>query len=81
MNILRLAFELFVIYIVYKLIVGFIIPIYRTTKAMKSNMNDIQEKMRQQQQQTNYNQTPPPSSSSTKNKTYSEDYIDYEELK
>lgn len=79
MNIFKLALELFAIYIIYKVVFDFIIPIYRTTKQMKGKMNEMQEKMRQQQQQqSNFNsQVKEPSPK----KTYNEDYIDYEEVK
>ena len=35
MNIIRLAAEIFLIYLLYKLIFDFIIPIYQTTKEGK----------------------------------------------
>jgi hypothetical protein len=79
MNIFRLALELFVLYILYKLVVDFIIPIYRATKQMKGTMNKMQEQMQQQQrqQQSNFNTVPP----REPKKNHSEDYIDFEEVK
>ncbi len=79
MNIFRFAFELFVLYIVYKAVVDFIIPIYRTTKQMKGKMAEMQERMSQQQRQTNFNSTTPQQQASRKSNN--EDYIDYEEIK
>ncbi len=80
MNILKLAFELFVIYMLYKLIFEFIIPVYNTTRQMKSKVNEMHKKMQEQQQAQNKNfsapQQPAPSKKST-----SEDYIEYEEVK
>lgn len=80
MNILKLAFELFVIYMLYKLIFEFIIPVYNTTRQMKSKVNEMHKKMQEQQQAQNKNfsapQQPMPSKKST-----SEDYIEYEEVK
>jgi len=56
MNILRLAFELFMLYLLYKLIFDFIIPIATTTKKVKKQFVDMnaqmEEKMRQQRQQS-----------------------------
>ncbi len=82
MNILRLAGELLVIYIVYKIVFDFIIPIYNTTSQIKGKMNDMQERMQQQQraqaeQQKQYEQE---LAKRTK-KLSSDDYIDYEEVK
>ncbi len=79
MKFLELLGELLLIYILYKVVFDFIIPIYQTTRQMKGKMNEMQEKMRQQQQNaaTNINTekqkqfTKPPA----------EDYIDYEEIK
>lgn len=81
MNILRLAGELFLIYILYKFIFDFVIPIYNTTKKVKKQFGDMQEKMNQQMNGFNQQQqtktTPPP----VKPVESKEDYIDYEEVK
>jgi hypothetical protein len=80
MKFLELAFELFIIYIVYKVVFEFIIPIYKTTKLMKGKMSEMHEKMQEQQRtQQRFNATPPPVP--PVNKSYNEDYIDYEEVK
>ncbi len=47
MNILRLAGELFLIYIIYKLIFEFIVPVYQSTKKIKKQFGDMQSKMQQ----------------------------------
>ncbi|MEO7768604.1 MAG: hypothetical protein ABIS01_14335 [Ferruginibacter sp.] len=81
MNIFRLAFELFVLYLIYKLIFDFIIPLVNTTKAVKKQFGDMsaqmQEKMNQQQASANFTTkkaaVPPPDKS--------DDYIDFEEVK
>ena len=77
MNILRLLFELFVIYILYKFIFEFIIPVYNTTKQVKQKMNEMQQK---QDSPVNdpYTKT---QASETHKKPSHEDYIDYEEIK
>ena len=78
MNILRLALELIVFYVVYKLVVDYIIPIYKTSKQVKTKMNEMQQKMAERQQ------TPPPASPGKNDitaKPDKEDYIDYEEVK
>lgn len=82
MNIFKLAFELFVIYIVYKLIFDFIIPVYRTTRQMKQKMSEMQQRMQEQQeaQQQSYNNINTKQKESPK-KSFSDDYIEYEEIK
>lgn len=73
MNILRILFELFVIYIVYKLIVDFIIPVYKATRHMKDAIHKAQDQMNQQNQQA--------SKSSPQKMEADHDYIDYEEVR
>lgn len=82
MNIFKLIGELVVIYILYKIIFDFIVPLYKASKQMKSKMNDMQQNMHKQQraqaeQQQNYN----PANNLTKEPIKKEDYIDYEEIK
>ena len=79
MNIIRLAGEIFLIYILYKLIFDFIIPIYTATKKVKKQFGEMQSGMDEQLNKFKQQQaTPkPPVQSSSKK----EDYIDYEEIK
>ena len=81
MNIFRLAFELFMLYLFYKLIFDFIIPMVKTTKQVKKQFGDMsarmQEKMNEQQQQpTTFSNTAKPGSATGKN----DDYIEFEEV-
>ncbi len=83
MNFFRIAFELFALYILYKLVFDFIIPVAKTTKQVKKQFTDMsqqmQEKMNSQQgsqQQTNYTNT-----SSAASTGKNDDYIDFEEIK
>lgn len=80
MNILRLAGEIFLIYLLYKLIFDFIIPIYQTTKKVKKQFGEMHNKMQDQMntfnQQQQANATKPPSQPKK-----NEEYIDYEEIK
>jgi phospholipase/lecithinase/hemolysin len=82
MNIIRIAAELFLLYILYKLIVDFIIPIYRSTKKVKKQFGEMQNKMQDQMNTFNAQQQ---SASAAKNAPQQpatkEDYIDYEEVK
>ncbi len=78
MNIFRLAGELFLIYIFYKLIFDFIIPIYQSTKKIKKQFGEMQSKMQNdmnsfQNQQKPSQQAPPIQKEG--------DYIEFEEVK
>jgi hypothetical protein len=82
MNIFKIFFELFVLYLLYKLIFDFIIPIYQTTKQVKQKVNEMQRNVNEhinQQQRNQYNQTTTTEPSQPKPK--GDDYIDFEEVK
>lgn len=76
---LKALFELFVLYLVYKLIFDFIIPVYSATKQASQKMSEMQSKMNdhfnRQQQQAGAGTTEKPS------KPAREDYIEFEEVK
>jgi hypothetical protein len=79
MNILKLLFELFLFYMLYKLVFDFIIPVYRASKRMKEQVGQMQQKMHEQQQkqqrEDSYVNTKAAAKPSGK------DYIDFEEVK
>lgn len=82
MNIFRLLGELLAVYILYQVIFNFIIPLYKSTKEIKSKMKDVQERMQEQQrgqaaQQKSYGPEKVPRAG----KPEDEEYIDYEEVK
>lgn len=78
MNIFRTAAELFLIYILYKMIFEFIIPVYNSTKKIRKQFSDIQEKMQQDMNATNTRH----SSEQRQPKVKREgDYIEFEEIK
>lgn len=84
MSILRIAFELFVLYLLYKVIFDFIIPVYNTTKQVKQKVGEMQQRMndqmhQQQQQQQSFNQFSEKQNS--KPRPSKEDYIEFEEVK
>ncbi len=78
MNIFRLAAELFLIYIFYKLIFDFIIPVYKSTKKIKKQFGDIQSKM--QSDMNNFQNTQKPAQPDSQPEK-DVDYIDFEEVK
>jgi hypothetical protein len=81
MNILRLAGELFVLYILYKLIFDFIIPIYNTTKKVKKQFGEMHNKMQEQMNTFNQQQQNNSSQAPRGEPVKKEDYIDFEEIK
>ena len=84
MNIFKLIGELVVIYILYKLIFDFIIPLYKASKQMKGKMSAMQERMQQQQRaqaEQQRSQTSANNMKIYKEPVPKEDYIDYEEVK
>lgn len=78
MNIFRLIAELFLIYIIYKLIFDFIIPVYRSTKKIKKQFGDIQSKMQNDMNSFQNRQKPPQPEPSVKPE---DEYIEFEEVK
>ena len=81
MNIFRLLLELFVLYMLYKLIFDFIIPVYRTTKQVKKQFGDMSAQMHEkmnQQKQAYANAT---SVNQEKSTVAKDDYIEFEEIK
>ena len=80
MNILRLAFEIFLIYILYKLVFEFIIPVYQTTKKVKKQFGEMHNKMQEHMNAANRQQATQAEASSAPS-AKGEDYIDYEEVK
>ncbi len=77
---LKLIFELFVIYLVYKLVFEFIIPVYNTTKQVKQKINEMQNQMHQQEK-NNYQEKEKVNTRNNTSATNDNDYIDYEEVK
>ena len=82
MNILRIAGEIFLLYLLYKLIFDFIIPIYQTSKKVKKQFGEMHTKMQDQMHQYNQqNGNHTNTTTSTKPVNKKEEYIDYEEVK
>lgn len=81
MNILKLLFELFVIYLLYKFIFDFIIPVYNTSKQVKQKMNDMKQRMQENRGPSENNVYTNTQPDEAHKKPAHEDYIDYEEIK
>jgi hypothetical protein len=78
MNIFRIAAELFLIYILYKLIFEFIIPVYQSTKKIRKQFGDMQSKMQEDMKAYNNRPTSPEPEPRVKREG---DYIEFEEVK
>jgi hypothetical protein len=76
--ILRFLFFAFLFYLAYKLVFGFIIPVYRTTRQVRKGFREMHQKM---QGTDPYRQNPGPEPKAPENKSAKEDYIDFEEVK
>ncbi len=76
---LKVLFELFVMYLLYKLVFDFIIPIYQTTKQVKQKVGEMHRNMNEQVQKQNDQFTTTPKTAAPK--ADKDDYIDYEEVK
>ena len=82
MNFIRIAFELFVLYLLYKLVFDLIIPVFKTTQQVKRQFGDMSARMQDQMSQ----QQPPANSFNNATKAGAtsakkDDYIDFEEVK
>ena len=84
MDLIELIFAGFMLYLLYKLVFGLIMPVSRAASQMKSKMTEFQ---RMQQDQARHQQAPPQPPRPQQVKTKAEakpskdDYIDFEEVK
>jgi hypothetical protein len=80
MKFLETALEIFLLYLLYKFIFDFIIPVYQSSKKIKKQFGEMQEKMQndlKNYQNQNQQKASQPQPSSKKEG----DYIDFEEIK
>jgi hypothetical protein len=82
---LKLLWELFLFYLLYKFIFGFVIPVCRTTRQVKKQMNQFQQRF--QEEQKTHERPPQPKQSSSSGGTradssgHNHEYVDFEEVK
>lgn len=67
-------------YLLYKLIFDFIIPVYQTTRSVKQKMGEMQQKMNEQAKQQQADQFKSAQKEEAQ-KVDKHDYIEFEELK
>ncbi|MBS1620348.1 MAG: hypothetical protein JST10_13950 [Bacteroidetes bacterium] len=78
--ILRLLLYAFLIYLLYKIVFNFIIPVYKTSRQIKKGFRDVHQRMSEQMNsKKQYPASPEPKAANPKSKA--EDYIDFEEIK
>lgn len=76
---IRILLYALLVWFLYKLVFGFVIPVYRTTRQMKKKFREMHDHMQEQQmkQQQGFEKQP----AGSQPKAASEDYIDFEEIK
>ena len=81
MEILRFLFYAFLLYLAFRLIFDFIIPVYKTTKRVRKGFKEMHERMNQHAEQYQQQENYPKQNQSNHDKSGSGDYIDFEEIK
>jgi hypothetical protein len=84
---IEVVVTILILYLVYKLVFDFVVPVAKTTSHFKSQVNEMrrmqEEQLRKQQQQQSQGPTRSTTKpSSTKNTTTTDgEYIDFEDVK
>jgi len=78
---LKIIFYTFIFWLLYKLIFDFIVPVYQSTKQVRRQMGDIQDRMRQQYQEQQQAQQEAQRPQASAKKADKKDYLDFEEIK
>lgn len=81
MPIFKILLYAFLLYIAYRFIFGFIIPVYRTTRQVKKQFREMHERMNEhmRQQEEQFNQASNQQPQKPQNKKG--DYIEFEDIK
>ena len=79
MSIFKILLYAFLIYLGYKIIFQFIIPVYRTTRQVKKQFREMNERMNEYARQQEEQSAPQKEPQTTKAKPG--DYIEFEEIK
>lgn len=82
---MKILITIFLLWLAYKVIFDFIIPVYQSTKQVRQQMGDIQARMReqfqQQQQSQRTAQQQQQQRASQQRPADKGDYLDFEEVK
>ncbi|TMI65557.1 MAG: hypothetical protein E6H07_06485 [Bacteroidetes bacterium] len=79
MSVFKILLYAFLIYLGYKIIFQFIIPVYRTTRQVKKQFREMNERMNEYAKQQGEQSAPEKEPQITKDKPG--DYIEFEEIK
>lgn len=79
--ILRFILYGFLVYLAYRLVFHFIIPLARTTREVRKQFDEVRNRMQEQQMQDNFNPHAGTRPQPTAQQTEKGDYIDFEEIK
>lgn len=78
--IFRILLYAFLIYLLYKIVFDFIIPVYKTSQHLKKGFRQAHERMSEQMNTTKqYSASPSKKTNAPKRNT--DDYIEFEEIK
>ena len=77
---LQYLFYAFLIYLAYRLVFNFIIPVYKTSKQVKKQFHEMKDRMEEHMKQQQAGQQDTIPQPETK-KDQAGDYIDFEEVK
>jgi hypothetical protein len=80
MEILRFLFYAFLLYLAFRLIFDFIIPVVRTTRRIRKGFREMNDRMNQHTEQYNHQENYSKQNQSN-SKGSAGDYIDFEEIK
>jgi Sec-independent protein translocase protein TatA len=80
MSVFKILLYAFLIYLGYKIIFEFIIPVYRTTRQVKKQFREMNERMKEHMRQQQGDQFAPEKEPQT-TKEKPGDYIEFEEIK
>lgn len=79
---LKLIWEIFLFYMLYKFIFGLVIPVYRTTRQVKKQMNQFHQHVQNQQGEGgDYRQSSRQTTPKTTSVDYDHEYVEFEEVK
>ncbi len=83
MNFFELAFTIFILYLLYKLVYNVIVPVTRATTTVRDRMRQMQEEQMREQQPYAGQQPQRNTKGASRNDSTTTDgeYIDYEEVK
>ena len=76
--IIEWLFTFLILYLLYKLIFDFIVPVYRTSAQMRDKINQMNQQNHYEQKQSSQTQ---PQKEQTKTSSHADEYIDFEEIK